>query len=343
MNPAQLKTYVKNSLLGQKLYQKVIGKVDPDRGPDAGLLQRQQGAVRPAGDAHRAPRPGQDQGRGRSRCGPCSPPTTPTPTGPRWPRSTRSTRAPRTAAAASGPSSAGQMVKPFDERRLRAQGQHRLGAGQEQYGWHVIEVTKITPAKKSHLRERQGADQEHADQPDAAEDLAGLAGQAATKAADIKYAAGFDPDQLTAVAERRRRRPRRPSKAGAARRAGRRRRHEHPAAVHRRRRRTGARSFAAGAGRRRRRVRPARPAGRPHRPHRRGATACRRPARSSVDDVPAVCERGADGNGHRVHRRRAAGRRWRARCGRGAGARVRAARDRARRARPSTTASSARS
>ncbi len=197
MDPAQLKTYIKNSLSGQKLYQKIIGNVAPDRRPRCRPTTRPTRA--PSTSRPRAPcatcwsRP-----RPRlSRCRPCWPPTTPPPTGSRWPRSTRSTPAPRSSGGNLGPIHKGQMVKPFENAAFAAKLDTVSAPVHSQYGWHVLEVTKITPAKKSTFASAEASIKSTlTSQMQDNTWKSWLAKQ--QKAATILYAAGFNPDKLTA-------------------------------------------------------------------------------------------------------------------------------------------------
>ena len=204
-------------------------------------------------------------------------------------------------------------IKPDGEalrqRRLRAKAQHRSPCRStavrlaRHRGHQDHPATSDLRSAKANIKRRSS--------PDAAAGMVDLAPEA-TKAADVEYAAGYDPP-ADRRPERLRRRPRRrqvgrrgsPCRAGSrAWACG-----YYTSAPSPR----GARSFAAGAGRRRLLVpRDLRPTSRAHgRGHGlpRPRVRCRR--------RPAVLRAGR--RRHLMCRRRTVGRRWRGRCGRGRG------------------------
>ena len=198
MDPAQLTTYVKNSLLRPEALPAGDRQVHAHRGADAGLLQGKQGAVRPGRHAYRAPRPGQDQGRGDQGAGAARRQQHHAPTGRRSPRSTRSTPAPRTAAAASAPSRSGRWssrstTPPSRSRSTRSRRRSRRStAGTSSRSRRSPRPrSRPTPAPRRSIQSTLTSQQQTKTWQ------AWLAKQ--KTAAKIKYAAGYNPDQLTAA------------------------------------------------------------------------------------------------------------------------------------------------
>ena len=103
LNTAQLTAYVRDSMIGEMVYQKVTSKITPTEQQmqayyKANKAQFDQPATRTVRHILVKTKAAALTVRA------LWPPTTPLPPGPRWPRSTRSMRAQRTAAATSVPS-----------------------------------------------------------------------------------------------------------------------------------------------------------------------------------------------------------------------------------------------
>ncbi len=98
-----------------------------------------------------------------------------------------------------GPISQGMMVAAFDKAAFSLKKDVISVPVKTQYGWHVLEVTAITPGKtvtydqsKTQIKQMLQAQSK---QTSWTKWLDGV-----TKAANIKYASGFDPAKLTAPA-----------------------------------------------------------------------------------------------------------------------------------------------
>ena len=162
MNADQLKTYVKNSLLGQKLYQKVIGKVAPTEAQmqayyKANKAQFDQQATRTV--RHILVKTKAEALKVRALLAAND-------TTANWAKVAKKYSIDTGTKNSGGDLGAirrGQMVKPFDSAAFSLPLNTISAPVHSQYGWHVIEVTAITPAKKSTYAERQGQHQEHAD------------------------------------------------------------------------------------------------------------------------------------------------------------------------------------
>lgn len=97
-----------------------------------------------------------------------------------------------------GPVTKGQMVPPFDKAVFSAKKGEIVGPIKTEFGWHVLQVTEITPAKTSTFEEvkeqlRQMLASQLVEQ--AYQDWLKKAKEEAT----IKYAPGYDPAKLTAA------------------------------------------------------------------------------------------------------------------------------------------------
>lgn len=98
-----------------------------------------------------------------------------------------------------GPVSKGQMVAPFEKATWKLDVNEISVPVKSQFGWHVIEVTKVTPAKTQTFEEAKETIRQtmlYQEQATAWTDWL----EQAEKDAEIAYAAGFDPDILTAPA-----------------------------------------------------------------------------------------------------------------------------------------------
>jgi len=98
-----------------------------------------------------------------------------------------------------GPISQGMMVAAFDKAAFSVKKNVVSVPVKTQYGWHVLEVTAITPGKtvtydqsKAQIKQMLQAQNQQTSWTTWLEK--------ATKAASIKYASGFDPAKLTAPA-----------------------------------------------------------------------------------------------------------------------------------------------
>ena len=176
MDQAQLKTYVKNSLIGQKLYQKVIGTSTPTEAQMQAyykankstfdqaatrtvrhvLVKTKAEALKVQAPAHRQQHQRQ-LGRGRQEVLDRH-------------RHQEQRRQPRRHQAWPD----GQALR---RRRLLAQDRHGLGAGPLAVRLARARGHQDHAGQGVHLRGLQGRHQEHAHQSDAAEDLVDLAGQ----------------------------------------------------------------------------------------------------------------------------------------------------------------------
>jgi len=97
-----------------------------------------------------------------------------------------------------GPVSKGRMVPEFEKATWKLDVDEISVPVKSQFGWHVIEVTKVTPAKTQTFDEAK----ERIKQMLLFQEQATVWDKwlkDALKAADVVYAAGFDPDKLTAA------------------------------------------------------------------------------------------------------------------------------------------------
>ena len=131
MDHGQLKTYVKNSLLGQKLYEKVIGSVHADRPP------RCRPTTRPTSRSSTSPPPRTVRHilvKTKAQAAKVRALLAANDTAANWAKVAKKYSidpGTKNRAAASGPSSAARWWRPSTRRPSRCQGQHDLGAGQE--------------------------------------------------------------------------------------------------------------------------------------------------------------------------------------------------------------------
>ena len=197
MDQAQLKTYVKNSLIGQKLYQQVIGKSTPTAAQmqayyKANKAQFDQAATRTV--RHVLVKTKAQAVKVRALLAAND-------TTANWAKVAKKysiDTGTKNSGGSLGPIKTGQMVKPFNDAAFSLKINTISAPVKSQYGWHVLEVTAITPAKKSTYASAM------------AKIKSTLTSQQQTKTwqawlakekagAKIKYAAGYNPDQLTAA------------------------------------------------------------------------------------------------------------------------------------------------
>jgi foldase protein PrsA len=195
MNADQLKTYVKNSLLGQKLYQSVIGNSTPTEQQmqayyKANKAQFDQPATRTV--RHILVKTKAEALKVRALLAAND-------TTANWAKIAKKysiDTGTKNSGGNLGPIRPGQMVKPFDSAAFSLPLKTISAPVKSQYGWHVIEVTAITPAKKStYASAKANIKSTLTSQMQQKAWQAWLT--AATKAADIRYAAGYNPTELT--------------------------------------------------------------------------------------------------------------------------------------------------
>ena len=196
MNPAQLKTYIKNSLTGQKLYQKIIGKVAPTTAQmqayyNANKSQFDQPATRTV--RHVLVKTKAEALKVQALLAADN-------TTANWIKVAKqysTDTGTKSSGGNLGPIHKGQMVKPFEDAAFAAKIDTVSAPVHSQYGWHVLEVTKITPAQKSTFASAESSIKSTlTSQMQSNTWKSWLAKQ--QKAATILYAAGYDPDKLTA-------------------------------------------------------------------------------------------------------------------------------------------------
>ena len=195
MNADQLKTYVKNSLLGQKLYQKVIGTSTPTAAQmqayyKANKAQFDQAATRTV--RHVLVKTKAQALKVQALLAANN-------TTANWAKVAKQysiDTGTKNSGGSLGPITRGQMVKPIENAAFSLPLNTVSVPVKSQYGWHVIEVTAVTPAKAStYASAKANIKSTLTSTMQANIWKAWLA--AATKAAAIKYAAGFNPVELT--------------------------------------------------------------------------------------------------------------------------------------------------
>ena len=196
MQADQLKTYVKNSLIGQKLYEKVIGTATPTQQQlqayyNAHKSQFDQPATRTV--RHILVKTKAQALKVRALLAAND-------TNANWDKVAKKysiDTGTKNSGGSLGPIRRGQMVKPFDNAAFSLPVKTISVPVKSQYGWHVLEVTAITPAKKSTY-----AGSEATIKSELTSQMQQKSWQAwlskALKAAAIKYATGYNPDTLTA-------------------------------------------------------------------------------------------------------------------------------------------------
>ena len=197
MDQAQLKTYVKNSLIGQKLYQQVIGKATPT---DA-QMQAYYKANKSTFDQAATRTVRHILVKTKAQAIKVRALLVANDTTANWAKVAKKysiDTGTKSSGGSLGPIKVGQMVKPFNNAAFSLKINTISQPVKSQYGWHVLEVTAITAAKKStYASAKAKIKSTLTSQQQTKTWQAWLAKQ--KTAADIKYAAGFNPDQLTAA------------------------------------------------------------------------------------------------------------------------------------------------
>ena len=196
MDQSQLKTYVKTSMIGQKLYQKVIASAKPTAAQmqayyKAHKSQFDQAATRTV--RHVLVKTKAEAETVRALLVASN-------TDANWAKVAKKysiDTGTKKSGGSLGAIHRGEMVKPFDSAAFSLPLNTVSQPVHSQYGWHVLEVTKETPAKKSTY-----ASAKSSIQSTLTSQLQQKAWSSwltkAQKAAKILYAVGFDPKQLTA-------------------------------------------------------------------------------------------------------------------------------------------------
>ena len=195
--PDQLKTYIKNSLLGQKVYDQVIKSATPtDKQMQdyyaTNKAQFDQPATRTV--RHILVKTKAEALKVRALLVAKN-------TDANWnavAKKYSTDPGTKDKGGTLGPIKPGQMVKPFDKAAFSLKVGVVSQPVKSQFGWHIIEVTSLNPAKASTYASAK---------PTIQRTLASQIQQTtwttwldkARKDASIKYAVGYNPDQLTAA------------------------------------------------------------------------------------------------------------------------------------------------
>ena len=196
MDPGQLKTYVRNSLIGQKLYQKIIAGAKPSAAQMQAYYQKNRSSFdTPATRTVR-----HVLVKTRAQAETVYALLKAHDTNAEWAKVAKRysiDTATKNSGGALGAIHKGEMVKPFEDAAFALALDTVSRPVHSQYGWHVLEVTKITPAKKStYASAKSSILSTLTSQLQQKAWTAWLTGQ--QKAAKILYAVGFDPKLLTA-------------------------------------------------------------------------------------------------------------------------------------------------
>ena len=197
LDPSQLKTYIKNSILGQDVYQKVIASAKPTEQQMQDYYNKNKSQFdTPASRTvrHVLVKTKAQADKVRALLAANN-------TDANWKKVAKqysTDPGTKDAGGSLGNVTPGQMVAPFDKAAFALPVDKVSVPVHTQYGWHVIEVTAVNPAKKSTYQSAKANIQRT---------LASQMQQKAwqdwlTKAkadADIQYAAGYNPDKLTAA------------------------------------------------------------------------------------------------------------------------------------------------
>jgi foldase protein PrsA len=196
MDPTQLKSYIKDSLLGQKLYQKVIANAKPTQAQMQAYYAKNKSSFdTPATRTVR-----HVLVKTKAQAEKVYALLKAHNTNAEWAKVARQysiDTATKNSGGALGAIHKGEMVKPFEDAAFSIALNTVSQPVHSQYGWHVLEVTKITPAQASTYASAKASIQSTlTSQLQQKAWSAWLAAQ--QKAAKILYAVGFDPKTLTA-------------------------------------------------------------------------------------------------------------------------------------------------
>jgi foldase protein PrsA len=196
MDPTQLKTYVKNSLIGQKLYQKIIANAKPTEAQMQAYYAKNKSSF--DSPATRTVRHVLVKTKAQAET--VYNLLKAHNTDAEWAKVAKKysiDTATKNSGGALGAIHKGEMVKPFEDAAFSIALNTVSQPVHSQYGWHVLEVTKATAAKKSTYASAKSSIQSTlTSQMQQKAWSSWLA--AKQKAAKIYYAAGFDPKLLTA-------------------------------------------------------------------------------------------------------------------------------------------------
>ncbi len=196
MDPSQLKTYVKDSLIGQKLYQKIIAGAKPTEAQ----MQAYYKANKSSFDTPATRTVRHVLVKTKAQAETVYALLKANNTDAEWAKVAKKysiDTATKSSGGSLGAIHKGEMVKPFENAAFSIALNTVSQPVHSQYGWHVLEVTKVTAAKKSTYASAKASIQSTlTSQMQQKAWTAWLAKQ--QKAAKIFYAAGFDPKLLTA-------------------------------------------------------------------------------------------------------------------------------------------------
>ncbi len=196
MDQAQLKTYVKDSLIGQKLYQKIIGTSTPTEAQMQAYYKANKSTFDQA--ATRTVR--HVLVKTKAEALKVQALLTANNTNANWAAVAKkysTDTGTKNSGGSLGAIKRGQMVKPFEDAAFSLKINTVSAPVHSQYGWHVIEVTKITPAKASTYAGSKAAIKSTLTSQMQQKAWSTWLAKA-QKTAKIYYAAGFNPDTLTA-------------------------------------------------------------------------------------------------------------------------------------------------
>jgi foldase protein PrsA len=196
MDQTQLKTYVKDSVIGQKLYQKVIAGAKPTEAQmqayyKANKSQFDQPATRTVRHVLVKTKAEAEKVYALLKADN---------TDSGWAKVAKKysiDTATKNSGGALGAIHKGEMVKPFQDAAFSLPLDTVSQPVHSQYGWHVLEVTKITAAKKSTYASAKASIQSELTSQLQQKDWSAWLTKA-QKAAKVYYAPGFDPKLLTA-------------------------------------------------------------------------------------------------------------------------------------------------
>jgi parvulin-like peptidyl-prolyl isomerase len=196
MDPSQLKTYVKDSLVGQKLYQKVIANAKPTAAQMQAYYKAHKSSYdKPATRTVRHVLVKTKAEAEKVRALLVADNTTTN-----WAKVAKkhsTDTGTKNIGGSLGAIHKGEMVKAFENAAFSLPLDAISQPVHSQYGWHVLEVTKITSAKKSTYASAKSSVQSTLESQLQQKAWSSWPTKA-QKAAKILYAVGFDPAQLTA-------------------------------------------------------------------------------------------------------------------------------------------------